>query len=122
MTRPVNTVRPGRGLILTGVIAAATVMLAVVFAFEVYGPDAAVAGIARLRPGFTVLRLAILALLIGGWQVWMGTLCRRYRLSPDQCRALLDARWRFAGFLLFVELAFVQGGLAGLFALFQQGA
>jgi len=113
--------RPGNRLIRAGILAAAVVALAVIVAFQAAGPATTVATIAQWQPGMTVLRCAILFLLIGGWRVWIGSLCRRYGLTPVQSQALLHSRWRFAGFLVFLELAFLQGGLVQLFAFFGTG-
>jgi hypothetical protein len=96
---------------LIGWLGTAIVSLAVVVGSKVFGPVAAMAAIVRCKPGFMMIRIAVLVLLIGGWPRWIEVLGRKYRLTPEQCGALLNSRWRFAAWLLLLEVGFVQGGL-----------
>jgi hypothetical protein len=67
-----------------------------------------------LAPGFFVVRLAMAALVVGGWPVWVDRAARRGRWPPERTAA--TRAWR--GWVLFAFVAFevllVQHGLARL--------
>lgn len=77
-------------------------------------PGEAMTDIERIQPVLTVIRLSLAALIIGGWPRWMAILGRHYGLGSEVSQALIQARWRLAGFIAFVELAVVQGGANAL--------
>lgn len=79
-----------------------------------YGFDVMVAGHKAAKPYLALWRLFIFIVIIGGWNRWMKWLAQWADLTPQQHQFNVQYRWRFAVWLLVIEVLMVQNILAVL--------
>lgn len=70
--------------------------------------------LAAAKPWFLGWRLVLMALLIGGYPVWVNKVADFLQFHPQQRQYALSQRWPVAILILLVELFFAQRGFAVL--------
>lgn len=87
----------------------AALMISVVYGLLILFTGAAVINAwFALEPYLVFWRLLWFLVLIGGWPVWVHRFGDWAQLPPLARQALINARWRFAGFLIVADLLMVQ--------------
>jgi len=70
--------------------------------------------LAAAKPWLLLWRLGLMAILIGGYPVWVNGVADFLHFHPLQRQSALNQRWRVAILILLVELLFPQRGGAVL--------
>ena len=68
--------------------------------------------LAAAKPWLLAWRLVLMAILIGGYPVWVNKVADFLHFHPLQRQIALHQRWRMASLIILVELLFPQRGPA----------
>lgn len=67
------------------------------------------------KPYLALWRVFLFLVLIGGWNHWVKPIAGWSRMNDDWIQYARSQRWRFAAWLILIELILVQGLLRAFF-------
>ena len=78
------------------------------------GLDGLRAKVGEVRAWGWIVRLILVAVVIGGWPRWVAWAARRWEWPPETSAAALGWRWRALGWFAALEVLFVWNGFGRL--------